>query len=184
MYQISSSLLPQIQIDQVTEFQNEDDLHALCEALDAYILGGGYYKWIKNPPPRHLMENYLRGVLLVPEKILFIARLDGNIVGSCELKLPRKEKNSPHIGAFIDLFGIAPYARNVGVEALMLTKAEQTITQAGYPIVNIVIDETQQFNFDFYLQKGYIHWATHPYYRRIEGQIVKGLFLYKSFLNS
>lgn len=183
MDHLTSTLLPKIQVEQIISFDNEDELHSLCETLEASIIEGYHCKWT-TPPPRHLIENHFKGVLLVPEKLLLIARLDGNIVGICEINTPPKQEDSSDIAAKIDIFTVAPYALNVGIEQRLLAKMEQVISQLGFPIINIIIDETQQKLLQFYLQNKYIHWGTHPYYQRVDGQIVKGLLLYKSFLNT
>ncbi|WP_346771183.1 GNAT family N-acetyltransferase [Commensalibacter oyaizuii] len=182
MDHLTSNLLPKIQVEQITNLDNEDDLHSVSETLEAAILAGYHCKWIK-PPPRHFIESYFKGAFLVPEKKIFVSRMDGNIVGICEVNFPPKQENSPHISAHINIFAVAPYAINIGIGPRLLTKTEQTVTQLGYPIINIILDETQTKLFQFYTKNGYHHWATHPYYQRINGQIVKGLLLYKSFLN-
>ena len=70
----------QLLVERVKEF-SDDDLHTLCEATSAAIIDGGGFGWL-NPPGRMALETYFRGVLLVPERELFVARLDGSAVGS------------------------------------------------------------------------------------------------------
>ncbi|MDH3596140.1 MAG: GNAT family N-acetyltransferase, partial [Rhodospirillales bacterium] len=65
---------PQTAVEQLTEF-SAGDLHDLCDAAEAAILDGGGFGWLK-PPPRHVMETYWKGVLLVPERELHVARVD------------------------------------------------------------------------------------------------------------
>ena len=48
------------------------------------IIEGGGFGWLK-PPPRQVLENYWKGVLLVPERRLVVGRLDGIIAGSAQL---------------------------------------------------------------------------------------------------
>lgn len=183
MDHLTSSLLPKIQVEQITFWENEDDLNTLCETLEAAIIAGYHCKWTK-PPPRHLIETYFKGVILVPDKLLFIARLDGNIVGICEITTPPKQKDSALIAVTVDIFAIAPYALKIGIENRLISKMEHTVSQLGFPIINITFDETQKRSLQFFLQNEYVHWATHPYYQKIDGQILKGLMLYKSFLNT
>lgn len=183
MDHFTSNLLPKIELEQITSLDDEDDLHAICEALEAAILSGYHCRWVK-APPRNLLESYLKGALLVPEKMLFTGRIDGHIVSLCEVETPPREEQSPFIAAYINIFAIAPYALHVGIGKRLLTKIEQTITQLPFPIINIRMDETQKKLFQFFSENGYHHWATHPYYRRVNGQIVRGYFLYKSFLNT
>ena len=83
---------PQILVERITTL-DDDDLHALCEATDAAIIDGGGFGWI-NPPGRRALETYYRGVLLVPERELFVARLNGDIVGSAHLVRPPRNNEA------------------------------------------------------------------------------------------
>ena len=47
------------------------DLHDLCDAADDAIRSGGGFGWLE-PPAREVMERYWKGVLVVPERILFV----------------------------------------------------------------------------------------------------------------
>src|SRR5665213_2748595 len=68
------------------------DLDDLCEATEAAIVEGGGFGWLK-PPPRHVLENYWKGVLLIPDRRLVVGRLDGAIAGSAQLsKAPRNNE--------------------------------------------------------------------------------------------
>ena len=54
---------------------NSNDLDELCDAADEAILSGGGFGWL-SPPPRSVMEDYWRGVQMIPERHLVVARLD------------------------------------------------------------------------------------------------------------
>ena len=85
-------------VERLYEF-TDDDLHALCEATDAAIIDGGGFGWV-HPPGRRALESYYRGVLLVPERELFVARLDGTVVGwltQCGRLVIMKPRHSPRI---------------------------------------------------------------------------------------
>ena len=73
-------------IERVDALKN-GDLHDLCDAADDAIKVGGGFGWV-DPPSRDVMERYWKGVLVVPERILFVARLDGVIAGSAQLVKP------------------------------------------------------------------------------------------------
>src|SRR6185503_4748788 len=64
-----------------------DDLEDLCEATVAAIEDGGGFGWVK-APARGVLEAYWKGVLLVPERALFVARLNGTICGAVQLVSP------------------------------------------------------------------------------------------------
>ena len=69
------------------------DLHDLCDAAESAIIEGGGFGWI-SVPPRQTLETYWRGVLLVPERTLFVGRLDGVIAGSAQLIRPTKNNEA------------------------------------------------------------------------------------------
>ena len=71
------SAKPVISVERLTHFVGTD-LEDLCDAADAAIVSGGGFGWVK-PPPRHVFESFWKGVLVVPERQLFVGRLDGTM---------------------------------------------------------------------------------------------------------
>ena len=65
------------------------DIHELCDAAEEAIRAGGGFGWL-SPPPKSVMEDYWRGVQMIPERYLIIARLDKVIAGSCQIVRPPK----------------------------------------------------------------------------------------------
>ena len=65
------------------------DIHELCDAAEEAIHAGGGFGWL-SPPPKSVMEDYWRGVQMIPERHLIIARLDKVIAGSCQIVRPPK----------------------------------------------------------------------------------------------
>ena len=70
---------PRLSVD-VAEKLKGGDISDLCDAAELAIKAEGGFGWLK-PPSRETMERYWRGVLAVPERTLFVARLDGVIAG-------------------------------------------------------------------------------------------------------
>ena len=66
---------------------NSNDLDELCDAADEAILSGWF--WLASPPPRSVMEDYWRGVQMIPERHLVVVRLDKVIAGSRRLSVRR-----------------------------------------------------------------------------------------------
>ena len=62
---------------------NKVDLQELCDATEDAITAGGGFGWIF-PPSFKKLEDYWRGVLLIPERILILGRLDTVIAGSVQ----------------------------------------------------------------------------------------------------
>ena len=71
---------------------NSNDLDELCDAADEAILSGGGFGWLA-PPPRSVLEDYWRGILLVPDYHLFLGKLDHVIAGSCQIVRPPRNNH-------------------------------------------------------------------------------------------
>jgi predicted acetyltransferase len=103
------------------ESLSDDDLNALCEATHAAILDGGGFGWV-TAPGRQSLETYYRGVLLVPERSLYLARVGDAIVGCAQLVRPPRNNEAQAFAATLMHAFVAPYARGHGI-ARLLTKA-------------------------------------------------------------
>ncbi len=168
---------PELNVERVTEL-SDDDLAALCEATDAAIIEGGGFGWI-NPPGRQALERYFRGVLLVPERELFIARLNGVPVGSAQLVRPPRNNEAQAFAATLMHSFIAPYARGHGLARLLTQRVEEGARALGYFALNLDVRETQEAAIRLYKSLGYVHWGTHPLYARVRSQTIAGYFFYK-----
>jgi ribosomal protein S18 acetylase RimI-like enzyme len=164
-------------VDRVTEF-TEDDLGALCEATDAAIIDGGGFGWV-TPPGRHALESYFRGLLLVPERQLFVGRLDGGIVGSVQLVRPPRNNEAQGFAAQLQHSFIAPYARGHGLARMMTQRVEEAARGLGYHLLNLDVRETQEAAIALYESLGYIRWGVNPVYSRVAGRTVRGIYYYK-----
>lgn len=167
-----------LSVDCVTAL-TEDDLAALCEAATAAILDGGGFGWLK-PPGHQALERYFRGVLLVPERDLFIGRADGAITGSAQLvRPPRNNEAQAHAATFTHSF-VAPYARGHGLARLMMLKVEEKARATGIRVLNLDVRETQEAAIALYESLGYVRWGVHPHYARVRGKTVRGFFYAKT----
>ena len=156
----------------------DDDLQALCEAADAAIIEGGGFGWVQ-PPGRTALESYFRGVLLMPERLLFTARLDGIIVGSAQLVRPPRNNEAQAFAATLMHSFVAPYARGHGLATLMTTRVEDAARALGMQILNLDVRETQTPAIKMYESLGFQRWGEHPAYARVDGKTVRGLFYWK-----
>ena len=94
----------------LAESLSEGDLQDLCDATVDAINAGGGFGWV-SPPPRDTLERYWQGLLLIPDRRVFIARLDGLIAGSVQLHLhPRNNEAQAMIGRITTAF-VATWAR-------------------------------------------------------------------------
>ena len=168
---------PELLAERLRRFTDQD-LNALCEATDAAIIDGGGFGWV-NPPGRRALETYFRGVLLVPERELFVARLNGEIVGSAILVRPPRNNEAQAFAASLMHSYIAPYARGHGLARMLTASVEERARELGYHILNLDVRDTQAVAIAMYESYGYERWGEHPEYALVRGKAVAGYFYYK-----
>jgi len=164
-------------VERITEFTDED-LNALCEATNAAIIDGGGFGWV-SAQGRLSLESYFKGVLLVPERELFVGRLDGSIVGSVQFVRPPRNNEAQAFAAHLQHSFIAPYARGHGLARMMTLRVEEAARMLGYHLLNLDVRETQEPAIALYESLGYIRWGVHPAYARVGGRTVRGIHYYK-----
>src|SRR5947207_8965662 len=92
-----------VRVERLTQFSGTD-LDDLCEATEAAIVEGGGFGWLK-PPPRHVLENYWKATLLIPDRRLVVGRLDGVVSGSAQVsRAPRNKEAQGSAGTLIAAF--------------------------------------------------------------------------------
>ena len=157
---------------------SDHDMAELCEATDAAIIESGGFGWVE-PQGRTALERHFRGVLLVPERELFLARLDGSVVGSAQLVRPPRNNEAQAFGAQLTHAYIAPYARGHGLARLLLARVEERAAQMGIRVLNLDVRETQATAIQLFEALGYTRWGTHPAYARVRSQTVAGHYYFK-----
>ena len=177
----SSELETQTSVGQLSEF-SAADLHDLCDAAEAAILDGGGFGWLK-PPPRDVMETYWKGVLLVPERRLFAARVDGTIAGSGQLWLPAKNNEARAHNAQLTTFFLAPWARGHGLAVRLVAVIEAAARDLGLRVLDLDLRDTQERAIQMYEQLGYVRWGTNPHYARVKDTWLAGHYYYKDLKN-
>ena len=118
-------------------------------------------------------------MLLVPERELFVARLDGVIVGSAQLVRPPRNNEAQAFAAALMHAFIAPYARGHGLATLLTMRVEEGARALGYQVLNLDVRETQEAAIRLYDRLGYQRWGEHPAYARVTGRTVRGIYFYK-----
>lgn len=157
---------------------SDEDLAALCEAADAAIIEGGGFGWVR-PPGRQSLERYFRGVLLVPERQLFLARYQGTVVGSAQLVMPPRNNEAQGFSATLMHSFIAPYAREHGLATMLTWRVEEAARALGKQVLNLDVRETQEAAIHLYESLGFVRWGEHPCYARVGGRTVRGFYYYK-----
>ncbi|WP_448205296.1 N-acetyltransferase family protein [Azospirillum sp. sgz302134] len=169
--------MAEIAIERV-EALKTGDLHDLCDAADDAIKVGGGFGWVA-PPPRDVMERYWKGVLVVPERILFVARLDGVIAGSAQLVKPARNNEAQAHAAALTTSFVAPWARGHGLAKRLTQAVEEEARASGFRVLNLDVRETQQAAIALYEDLGFKRWGTHPFYALVDGKRLAGHFYVK-----
>jgi ribosomal protein S18 acetylase RimI-like enzyme len=152
---------------------DEHDLQDLCEATNAAIIEGGGFGWVQQQD-RAVLARHFRGVLLVPDRILFLARLDGVVVGSAQLVRPPRNNEAQAFAAQLTAVYIAPYARGFGLARRLVDRVEEHAAAIGFRVLNLDVRETQESAIKLFESLGYTRWGTHPAYARVDGRTVAG----------
>jgi ribosomal protein S18 acetylase RimI-like enzyme len=166
-----------ITVERLTQYSGTD-LDDLCEATESAIEGGGGFGWLK-VPPRQVLENYWKGMLLVPERRLVVGRLDGVIAGSVQLsRAPRNNEAQAFAGTISGAF-VAPWARGRGIGHGIVGELETLARELGLVVLNLDLRDSQRAAIGLYESLGYRRWGTHPGYAQVDGRIVPGHYYYK-----
>ncbi|MEI6985024.1 MAG: GNAT family N-acetyltransferase [Rhodospirillaceae bacterium] len=154
------------------------DLHHLCDATDQAIREGGGFGWVE-PPSRDTLERYWRGVLLIPDRSLFVGRLDGVIAGSVQLARPSRHNEAQSHAATVTTIFVASWARGNGLARRLVEAAEAEARWAGFLVLNLDLRANHVPALRLFESLGFHCWGSHPYYASVRGETVAGLFYYK-----
>lgn len=171
------SLKPVPIVEHIKEFHS-GDLDDLCDATDAAIEGGGGFGWIKLPA-RDVLERYWQGVLAMPKRELFVARLDGVICGTCQLLKPPINNEAQSFAVKLTTNFVTPWARGHSLAKMLVEAAEKHAISEGFEVINLDIRETLKRAKDLYESMGYERVGEHPHYAKVDGKILKGYYYCK-----
>lgn len=168
---------PRIDVELITSL-NRRDLSDLCDAAAAAIVDGAGFGWVR-PPERDIFERYWRGVLIVPERKLFLAKLDYVVAGSIQLVSPPRQKEAWAHACLVDTHFVAPWARGHGLARALLEAAIGEAKACGFEVMNLSVRETQSAAIALYEGMGFVRWGRHPKYAKVEGKLIAGLYYSK-----
>ena len=173
-----SAVVPSCVVDLVTRPLSPGDLNDLCDATDAAIKAGGGFGWVELPS-RDVLERYWQGVITVPQRLLFVARLDNVICGTLQIiRPPHNNEAQKHACQITGLF-VTPWARGHGLSHRLLERAEMEAIALGHTVINLDVRESQTRAIEVYESAGYKQIGTHPYYAEIGGQFIPGRYYTK-----
>ncbi len=154
------------------------EMQDLCDSTDAAIENGGGFGWVKLPA-RDILERYWGGVLTMPQRRLFVARLDGVICGTAQLMLPNRNNEAQSFAVQLTANFVAPWARGHGLARMLIEESERQALSEGFSVINLDVRETQEAAIQLYESMGYEAFGTHPYYAQVDGKIIKGRYYTK-----
>jgi ribosomal protein S18 acetylase RimI-like enzyme len=173
-----SGTVHDLAVERVEDQIAPHDLASLCDATNAAIVEGGGFGWLE-AQSRHTLERHFTNLMLLPEREFFLARLDGEVVGSAQLIRPPRNNEAQAFSAQLAHAFIAPYARGFGLARLLVRHVEGRAAAMGLRVINLDVRATQQSAIALFEALGYLRWGTHPAYARVEGQTVAGHFYYR-----
>jgi ribosomal protein S18 acetylase RimI-like enzyme len=157
---------------------SEADLNDLCDATDAAIKAGGGFGWVELPS-REVLERFWQGVAAMPLRLLFLARLDGVVCGTCQLIRPTQNNEAQRHSAQLTGLFVTPWARGRGLSRMLLERAEAEALKLGHSVINLDVRETMDTAIQLYEKAGYKQIGSHPYYAKIHDQFVPGRYYTK-----
>ena len=168
---------PKLSVERLEKL-NHVDLTDLCDATEAAILKDGGFGWV-TVPERDVLERYWNGVLAVPLRDVFVARLDGAICGTAQLvRFPPNNQAQAFAGQLTTFF-MAPWARGNGLSEQILALLEDRAKELGLHVINLDVRQTQMNAIRVFQRNGYTQWGMNPYYAIINERFIPGYFFHK-----
>ena len=178
-------MTPEILLDHVAKLSvemvdklTERDIHELSDAAEAAIFAGGGFGWL-SPPPKSVMEDYWRGVQMIPDRHLILARLDKVIAGSCQIVRPPKNNEAQKFACQLTTFFVAPWARGHGLAQMIVAEAEALAKSEGFLMINLDVRATQDRAIQSFEARNFKRYATNDHYAKVDGAYVPGYYYHK-----
>ena len=165
-------------VERLTEFRHAD-LTELVQATEDAVRDGIGFNWMV-PPGKDILETYWKGVLVVPERVLFVGRLDETIAGSIQLLKPGISKETTSFCVAVEAHFVAPWARGHGLAKMMLQAAEREARAQGFSVLRLGVRATQERAIHVYEECGYTLWGELPTYEYVNAKMIPGKFYYKN----
>ena len=126
----------------------DEDLEDLCDAAESAILDGGGFGWLK-PLPRAVLGRYFRGVVLVPERHLFVGRLEDRVSAAIQLQEPPRNNEAQSHAANFGQRCLFPWARGHGIGPRLIQAVEGRATDLGYLRLNLTYGQLRSMQSDY-----------------------------------
>ncbi len=168
---------PKLSVERLEKLSRAD-VHDLRDATVAAIEKDGGFGWV-TVPEREVLERYWQGVVAMPQRDLFVARLDGAIAGTAQLVRFAPNNQAQSFAAQLTTFFMAPWARGHGLSEMLLELLETRAKDLGLHVINLDVRETQGNAIRLFKKSGYVQWGINPYYALIDGRVIPGYYMHK-----
>jgi ribosomal protein S18 acetylase RimI-like enzyme len=160
---------------------DQRDLLDLCDATEATMLDSdgftiGFRQW--QPPLRSDLEAYFKGVMMIPNRCLIIARVDGTIAGSIQLLFAQQNTYS-YFSVSVDNHFVVPWARSFGIAKQLLEFAENYAREKGFKIITLSVCANMEKAVNLYERTKYKRWGTLKKHAIIGQEFISGYFYCK-----
>jgi len=170
--------MPELTVERI-ERLTRGDLADLCDATVAAIGAGIGFGWVRTPS-RQRLEAYWKGVLVVPERVLYLGRLDGTVAAAAQLVKPAPNFEVGVFSASLETHFVAPWARGHGLAKMLLEAVEASARDEGCTVMRLDVRATQARAIALYEASGYRRWGTLDSYHLVHGQMIPGYFYVKN----
>ena len=168
---------PKTETEYVTNL-NRIDIQELCDATEDAILVDGGFGWLKLPV-RKKLEDYWKGVVLIPERLLIVGKIDNVIGGSVQLIKPARSNEAQSHLCNLTTFFLASWARGYGLARLLIEKVEIEAKKNGYKVITLEVRDTQSRAIQIYEQAGFKKCGENPKSVLIGKKYISGYYFYK-----
>ena len=167
-----------IEVKKINSFEKGEIEELTSATMDAIQEGIGF-GWTTKPPKNKIIE-YWKGVLLVPNRWLFLGKYKGVISGSIQVVTLSSSNEAAIFRVFIDTHFVATWARGHGLAKLLLETAQKECIENKFTHVILDVRDTQIRAINLYEQLGFKLWGKLPAYHKLEnGKMIPGNFYYK-----
>ena len=167
-----------ITVEKIASFKRGELEELTSATMDAIKEGIGF-GWVK-PPPKNKVKDYWKGVLVVPNRWLFLGRYKGLVAGSLQVVTFTSTNEASIFRVFIDTHFVATWARGYGLARLLIEEAEKECILNNFSHVLLDVRETQKRAIKLYEQIGYKQWGELPSYHKLaNNEMVSGKYFYK-----
>ena len=175
---MNDTTAPATLIEEIKDFHGAD-LDDLMAATKEAIVEGQGFGWLR-PPPRDKLESYWKGVLLVPERSLFVARLNGTIVGTIQLVLPPANNEAGAFCGELSTFFVVPWARGFGLARGLLRQIEMAAVERGLLQLDFHARADRKAAISLCENAGFQRWGVKQRYALVDGKFIAGYYYSKA----